>query len=101
MNKHRWSCPAHRAAQDDASALFYLKNNKRMTFAEQFKTVARLHHLIKGKATGTPAYLAQKLEISRSSVYNYLEALKELGAEIKYCRTGESFYYAENFDLVF
>jgi len=53
----------------------------------------RMDYLIRTKATGTPAELADKLNISRRSVYDYINLLKEMGAPIAFCRKRKSFYY--------
>jgi len=55
--------------------------------------------LIKTQKTGTPAIFANKLNICRRQLYNILEELKIFGAQIKYCRKKETFYYENNFDI--
>lgn len=54
-----------------------------MKLTEQLQLLDRIHSLIRRKGTGTPDELAQRL------VYNHINALKELGAEISYCKTGK------------
>ena len=49
--------------------------------------------LIRRRNTGTPKDLAHRLSVSRSAVYNIIDELKLHGADIKYCRTGCTFYY--------
>ncbi|GAO41958.1 HTH domain-containing protein [Flavihumibacter petaseus] len=53
----------------------------------------RLDNLIRTKSTGTPQDLANKLNISRSTLYEYIGLLKSMGAPISFCRRRNSFYY--------
>ena len=55
-----------------------------MTFLEQVVLLKRMDALIKRKSTGTPFQLARRLNISRSSVHNYIKILKEFGAPVVY-----------------
>ncbi|HFA49584.1 MAG TPA: helix-turn-helix domain-containing protein [Bacteroidetes bacterium] len=72
-----------------------------MAFVQQLNLLIRLHYLIKRKATGTPDELAKRLSISRSALYNYIEVLRDLGAQITYCRSRQTFHYYEEFELSF
>ena len=58
-----------------------------------------LNRLIRAEHTGAPGELAERLSMSRSTLYNIIEELKMRGVEIKYCRTRRTFYY--NNDLFF
>lgn len=60
---------------------------------EQMERLERLHHLIRRKATGRPEELAEKLGVSRRTVFKLLEVLKELGAPVEYCGHRQSYYY--------
>ena len=63
------------------------------------KYIDRLKHmdsLLRRNATGTPEQFARKLGISKSTLYDNLKDLKELGAEIGYCKYLESYYYYED-----
>ena len=55
--------------------------------------IERLHHLIKRKATGTPKELANRLEVSEASVYEYIKTLKEMGAPVAYDIYRKSYVY--------
>lgn len=70
-----------------------------MHFLEQFNLLARIHNLIKRKATGSPQQLATRLEISRASVFRQINLLKDLGAKIHYCHSRDSYVYDEKFSL--
>ncbi|MBI5540702.1 MAG: HTH domain-containing protein [Bacteroidia bacterium] len=54
---------------------------------------------IKKEQTGSPEDFAKKLCVSRSMLYNYIEEIKTLGAQIKYNRTIKTFYFENNFDI--
>jgi biotin operon repressor len=62
---------------------------------ESFKRIERLDRLIRIKATGTPDQLADKLGMSRRSVFDYINLMKENGAPIKFCAYRQSYYYDE------
>lgn len=64
-----------------------------MTFTEKIKTIERVDQLIRLKATGCPVELSQKLGVTRSTIYLIVECMKEMGAEINYCKLRKSFYY--------
>lgn len=64
-----------------------------MTFIQRIECMQRLHQLIQRRATGTPAQLAIKLEVSESTVYALLAEAKELGALFRYNRTIQSYEY--------
>jgi len=72
-----------------------------MHFLDQFKLLERIHSCIKRKGTGTPEQLANRLDISRASVFRQIKLLKELGAKISYCPHRESYVYEEKFMLSF
>ena len=52
-----------------------------------------LEKLIRKECTGTPKELANRLHISRSTVYEIIDELKLRGVEIEYSRTHCTFYY--------
>jgi predicted DNA-binding transcriptional regulator YafY len=64
---------------------------------KKINQLERLHELIQRKATGTPAELAAKMDISARSIYHLIEYLKSIGASIKYSKYKETYYYAEDF----
>ena len=72
-----------------------------MSFLDNLDRIQRLHALIRRKATGAPHQLAHRLDVSRATVYRYLEELKALGAPLAYCRLRQTYYYENDFDLVF
>ncbi len=72
---------------------------KTMQFREQLELIKRLDALIKRKGTGSASELAVRLNISRATVYRYLNELKHFGAEIEFCRHRNSFIYQNDFKL--
>lgn len=68
-----------------------------MTFYEKIFTLDRLDKLINRKGTGSPKSLAKRLEVSERTVYNLIDLLKGLGAEINYCRQRGSYCYLNGF----
>ena len=47
------------------------------------------------KATGTPEEFAEKLGIRRSTLFQSLQELREMGVDIKYSYLSQSYYYAD------
>ena len=67
-----------------------------MTFIEQLEFLQRIDAFIHRKGTGTAAEFAERLNVSRRSVFNYLETLRRMGADIDYCEHRQSYYYKED-----
>jgi predicted DNA-binding transcriptional regulator YafY len=57
--------------------------------------LSRLDHLIRIKGTGTPAQLAERLNLSERSIYDYINFMKGLGCPIKFDSHRESYFYEE------
>jgi len=68
-----------------------------------FNRLDQLHSLIRRKATGTPVQLAKKLSVSERTVFAYISILKNQGAQIKFSRHRQSYYYTMDgtFDFTF
>ena len=71
-----------------------------MTLIDRIERLKRIDYLIRHKATVTPAQLAEKLEISESTLYEYLNDMEMLGAEITYNRQSMSYEYCKPTKLV-
>jgi predicted DNA-binding transcriptional regulator YafY len=69
-------------------------------FLERFK---KIDYLISIRGTGTPAQLADKLEISESMLYEYLSVLREQGVPIAYDKERQTYYYERKgcFKIIF
>jgi hypothetical protein len=52
--------------------------------------------LISMKATGNPEEFAEKLGIRRSTLFQSLQEMREMGVDIKYSNFRQSYYYADN-----
>jgi predicted DNA-binding transcriptional regulator YafY len=55
----------------------------------------RIDNLIKTKAAGKASDLANKLELSESTIYEYLAVMKSFGAPIRYDHDRGTYYYEE------
>ena len=64
-----------------------------MNLTKYFERFQRLHRLIARKATGSPLELAQKLSLSERAVFEYIRAMRELGAPIAFCSVRRTYYY--------
>lgn len=70
-----------------------------MALFQQIDRMKYIHHLIRTCATGEPDIFSEKLGLSRRQLYNILEEIRDLGAEIKYSRMRQTFYYTYPFVL--
>jgi hypothetical protein len=70
-----------------------------MTLFDSINRAERIHRMIRNESTGTPCEFAGKMELSRRQLYNLLDDFKDYGAEIRYCRYKQSFYYVNDFQL--
>jgi transcriptional antiterminator len=64
-----------------------------MSFYLNINRIEQLHTLILQKKTGTPKQLAERLGISRVSLYMMIEELNSLSLTVSYSRKFETFYY--------
>lgn len=71
-----------------------------MTFLERLELLDRMDGLIRRKATGTADDLAQKLGVSRRSVFDMLTTMKAMDAQISFCNNRKSYYYEESCELM-
>jgi hypothetical protein len=52
--------------------------------------------LISMMATGSPEEFADKMGIRRSTLFESLQEMREIGVDIKYSFIRQSYYYADN-----
>lgn len=64
-----------------------------MAITTYIRRIDRIDQLIRLQATGSPKELADKLGISKRTVYEYIEEMKLLGAPIKYDKYVRSYVY--------
>ena len=62
-------------------------------YDEQQRLLARIDLLIRLQSTGKAAEFAEKLSISRATLFRQIEYLREKGALIKYCKDRRTYYY--------
>lgn len=66
------------------------------------RIIIRIHELITARQTGTPKELAEKLELSERTVYNYIAYMREeLKAPIVYNTALANYCYEEECQLSF
>lgn len=70
-----------------------------MNFYKQIEQLQTLNRLIKQECTGTPTELAERLHISRSKLYEMIDALKCWGLNIEYDRSRKTFYFLQEAEL--
>ena len=66
-------------------------------FIDRFK---RMDLLIAMEATGTPEEFANKLGIKRSTLFDTLQEMKEMGVVIRYSSYKRSYYYVDEKRIV-
>lgn len=71
-----------------------------MSFQNYWQKIKFIDHLIASKATGGQKTLARKLDISVSTLNEYLNAMRDAGFPIKYCRKRQSYYYEKEGRMV-
>ncbi|SJZ58671.1 hypothetical protein [Sediminibacterium ginsengisoli] len=57
--------------------------------------IKRIDYLIARKATGSPTSLARRMELSQTTLFEYLALLKDMGAPIAYDKVRQSYCYEE------
>ena len=63
--------------------------------------LAELDRLLHNGSTGDAKKLAYKIGVSRSTLFNLFEELKEIGAEISYDSQNHTYYYKKEIKIVF
>lgn len=64
-----------------------------MSVVKYINRLERIHSLVRRGGTGTPKELASRLNIAESTLYQYVQALRELGAPITYDTFRQSYVY--------
>ncbi|MDD4971352.1 MAG: hypothetical protein PHT07_18130 [Paludibacter sp.] len=70
-----------------------------MNFLQNVNRIERLHTLILQKKTGNPKELAERLGISRASLYILIDEFNSLNLPVSYSRKLETFYYEREVKL--
>lgn len=63
---------------------------------QQIELIERVDRLVRLKATGSPKKLAEKLDLSESSLYRLLDTIKDLGAPVEFSADHESYVYGQD-----
>ncbi len=66
-----------------------------MNFFANLCRLERLAGLIQRKATGSPEELGKRMGVSVRTVDNLINQLRDLGAEVAYCRERRSYYFVK------
>lgn len=72
-----------------------------MSLMDQIRRIERLDQLIRLKSTGSPKELAQRLGISKKTLYNTLNFMKNEGAKIYFSTSRQSFCYEKDIYFYF
>ena len=64
-----------------------------MKLQNYLSRVEQIDQLIRTYSTGQPADLADKVGISESMLYNYLQFMRRSGAPIEYSRLQKTYFY--------
>ncbi len=67
-----------------------------MSLLKYIERLRRMDSLIYMMSTGTPEEFAEKLGIRRSTLFQSLQEMREIGVDIKYSCFRQSYYYADN-----
>ncbi|PKV50836.1 hypothetical protein ATE84_2903 [Aquimarina sp. MAR_2010_214] len=72
-----------------------------MHLIKQLRLIERVDQLTRLKATGTPNKLASRLEISKTTLYRLITAMRDMDAPICYDDKLQSFVYEEKVAFTF
>lgn len=61
--------------------------------------INRMYRLVRMENTGSLGELAGRMRVSERTISNYLEEFRLMGAEIKFSRTRNTYYFDNNFVL--
>ncbi len=64
-----------------------------MRLHEKALLLERCDGLIRRKATGRPNELAQRLGVSKSTLFEMINLMKDMGGPIEYCSARQCYYY--------
>jgi hypothetical protein len=67
-----------------------------MSLLKYIERLQRMDSLIFRMSTGTPTEFANKLGIRRSTLFQSLQEMRELGVDIRYSTFRQSYFYANN-----
>lgn len=71
----------------------------RMKKLRELETLCTVHRAIKFRMFGSASEIADKIGLSRSCLYKYINEIENLGGEVSYSRSKHCFYYQNDFEL--
>lgn len=71
-----------------------------MLLFEAIDRMSRIHQMIRREATGSPDEFAGRFNLRKRQLYNILDEFKDYGADIRYSRAKNSFYYENDFNVL-
>ncbi len=66
---------------------------------EQLERIQRIIKLIKHERTGTPAEFADHLFISKRRLYEHLDEIRAMGAQVAYSKQRNTYYFSNGHEL--
>ncbi len=66
-----------------------------MAIIKYLDRVVRMNSLISMKSTGKPEEFASRIGIKRSTLFLTLQEMREIGTDIRYSNSCQSYYYAD------
>lgn len=63
------------------------------------KRINYINRLIKSRSTGSPDQLANKINVSKRTIFEFIKLMKEYGAPIKYDRHRRTYFYDDGGDF--
>lgn len=66
-----------------------------MTIIDRLNIIERIDQLIRQKRTGTTVELARKICLSERQTRRYIEEMRDMGAEIEFCKSQSTFKYTK------
>lgn len=70
-----------------------------MLLFETIDRMHRLHLMIKREATGSADEFARRFNLKKRQLYYILDEFKDFGADIRFSRIKNSYYYGNDFDV--
>jgi len=72
---------------------------KTMLLFETIDRMDRIHQMIKRQATGSIDEFAGKINLKKRQLYYILDEFKDFGADIRFSRMNNSYYYRNDFEV--
>ena len=66
----------------------------------QIELIERVDQLIRLRATGNPRRLAERFDVSESTIYRLIETIKDLGAPVEFNLNHQSYIYTDEVNFM-